>query len=385
MIKTRLATIGLILISFIFSACGTNTAQTTPAATVEPPAPVISASGKLLPAHWAALSFQAGGAVVEIPVEIGQDVKAGDVLLRIDDTDARLAVQQAEAALASAQAQLAQMQAGPRPEEIAVAQAQVDAAGAGISEAQSRQDQAKSGATEAEVAAAQARLAAAKAAEWGARDLYNREGWMIGEGATQQLRAAEAELAAAQAQVDSAQRGGAAQLKGAQAGVWAASAQRKVAQAQLDLLKAGASPEAIAVADAAVKQAEAALAVARTALDRTVIHAPFDGTVGAIQTRVGEIIVPSQSVIIIGDLSTLRVETTDLSELDIARIHEGQTVDVTFDALPAVHIPGRVTRIAPMSTPGQSSVNYQVIVELEKADPALRWGMTAFVDVQVQP
>jgi len=40
-------------------------------------------------------------------------------------------------------------------------------------------------------------------------------------------------------------------------------------------------------------------------------------------------------------------------------------------------------RIAPMSTPGQSAVNYIVTVALDEIDPALRWGMTAFVDVQV--
>jgi multidrug efflux pump subunit AcrA (membrane-fusion protein) len=64
-------------------------------------------------------------------------------------------------------------------------------------------------------------------------------------------------------------------------------------------------------------------------------------------------------------------------------VKEGQPVNVTFDALPGKTITGQVARIAPMSTSGQSAVNYIVTVSLDEIDPALRWGMTAFVDVQV--
>ena len=84
-----------------------------------------------------------------------------------------------------------------------------------------------------------------------------------------------------------------------------------------------------------------------------------------------------------GDLSQLQIETTDLGEADVARVREGQSVQVTFDALPGKTFAGTVKRIAPMSTPGQSGVNYAVLVTLNEADPALRWGMTAFVDIQV--
>jgi len=82
-------------------------------------------------------------------------------------------------------------------------------------------------------------------------------------------------------------------------------------------------------------------------------------------------------------MAALRVETTDLSEADVARIRVGAVANVTFDALPGKTLTGKVTRIAPMSTPGQSGVNYTVLVELNQIDPALRWGMTAFVDIQI--
>ena len=50
---------------------------------------------------------------------------------------------------------------------------------------------------------------------------------------------------------------------------------------------------------------------------------------------------------------SLRVETTDLSETDIARVKEGQPVNVTFDAIKGKTLTGKVARIAPMSSQGQ--------------------------------
>jgi HlyD family secretion protein len=83
-------------------------------------------------------------------------------------------------------------------------------------------------------------------------------------------------------------------------------------------------------------------------------------------------------------MSTLRVETTDLSEVDVARVTVGQPVSVTFDALKGQALAGKVTRIAPMSNASQGGVNYTVIVELDQLDPALRWGMTAFTDITIK-
>ena len=60
----------------------------------------------------------------------------------------------------------------------------------------------------------------------------------------------------------------------------------------------------------------------------------------------------------------------------------GAVATVTFDALPDVQVVGRVVRIAPKAA-GGSGVNYTVIVELEEVPIRLRWGMTAFVDIEV--
>ncbi|MBN1812964.1 MAG: efflux RND transporter periplasmic adaptor subunit, partial [Anaerolineae bacterium] len=133
----------------------------------------------------------------------------------------------------------------------------------------------------------------------------------------------------------------------------------------------------------AVTQAEAALEAARVALERCEIRAPFAGAVGAVSVRAGELVAPGQPLVTLGDLSTLRVETTDLDEIDVARVAVGQRATITFDALGERVFTGRVTRISPMPEPGAGGVNYTVVLELDELDPAIRWGMTAFVDIEV--
>ncbi|MFQ6101047.1 MAG: HlyD family secretion protein [Anaerolineae bacterium] len=393
---------GLVVLAVVLSGCGGG-AEERPTPELEMEfAPVVSVSGEVVPATWATLSAQSGGTVTEVLVEPGDEVAAGDPLVRLDPTDAQLAVQQAEAALEAARAQLALLQAGPRPEEVAVAEAQIEAARATLSQAVAQRDQLEAGATDAEIAAAEARVAAAQADQLAAlqahddtmkcfdvtlpngqtKDICPGLGEME-EQARYALHAADEALAAAQAQLDALVAGQESQVRGVEAAVWAAAAQRDVAQAQLDLLQAGATAEAVATAQASVAQAQAVLDTARVALERCEVHAPFAGTVGAVSVRAGELVVPGQPLVTLGDLTTLRVETTDLDEIDVARVGVGQQVAVTFDALPERVFTGYVTRISPMAEPGAGGVNYTVIVELDELDPAIRWGMTAFVDIEV--
>jgi multidrug resistance efflux pump len=327
------------------------------------------------------------GTVLEVLVEPGDEVAAGAPLVRLDPTDAQLGIQQAEASLEAAQARLALLEAGPRPGEVAAAEAQIEAAQAALAQAAAQRDQLTAGATEAEIAAAEAEVVAAELARKAAEDQYDQiqgkiHGWIEQE-AILQLRAAEESLEAAQARLAQVQDGAGAQIRAAQAAVQAAEAQQDVAQAQLDLLEAGATAEEVAVAQAAVAQAAAALETARVAMDRSEVRAPFAGTVGAVPVRTGELVAPGQPLVTLGDLTTLWVETTDLDEIDVARVAVGQQAALTFDALPERVLAGRVTRISPMADPGAGGVHYTAIVVLDEIDPAIRWGMTAFVDVEV--
>ncbi len=321
----------------------------------------------------------------------------------------------AQAQVSAARANLGQAQSG-----VAIAAAQEAVAQAGVKVAQAELDRAQAGAAPSERAAAQARLDKVRAAVRLAQAEYDRIGGATNtpqalalEQATLDLEIAQAEYdlliagprpsdlaplragveaaraqsILAQAQADQARNQIAqaeAAVAQAEAGVEAARAQAGQAQAALDRLQAGPTPEEVAAAEAAVTQARERLASAEALLAQATLRAPFDGTIGLIQVRQGEEVLPGQTVIMLGDLSTLQVETTDLDEIDVARVRAGQRVDLTLDALPDQVLSGRVARVAPLSTLGQTATTYAVIVEFEETDPDLRWGMTAFVDIWVE-
>jgi multidrug resistance efflux pump len=80
----------------------------------------------------------------------------------------------------------------------------------------------------------------------------------------------------------------------------------------------------------------------------------------------------------------MHVETTDLRETDVTRLELGMPVEVSFDALPGRTFDGEITRISPMSSTEQGSTNYTVEINVTDLDPSLRWGMTAFVNIQTR-
>jgi HlyD family secretion protein len=321
----------------------------------------------------------------------------------------------AETQIAATEAGLAQVRTG-----VAIAQAQEAIAQAGVKVAQAELSRAQAGATQEQLTAAQAALDMARAAVQQAQFEYDLAGQrgdtpqaLALEQATLSLEmaqadydrvasgprasdlapvraaieSAKAQVLLAQAQVTQAESAvGQAEVavEQARASRQAAEAQVAQAQAQLDRAQAGPTAEDVAVAEAAVEQARQALVSAEARLDQTRLTAPFDGTVGMVYIREGEEVLPGQEVLVLGDLTTLRVETTDLDEFDVARVQSGLRADLTFDALPDKVLEGRVMRIAPMATPGQSATTYRVIIEFEEIDPALRWGMTAFVDITVE-
>jgi multidrug efflux pump subunit AcrA (membrane-fusion protein) len=399
--------IGVVVLSLavLLTACSTvpSAAAPTPAGVPASLPAVVSASGKVTPARWATVSLPTGGTLTSVKVQAGDQARVKDVLMQLDDADAKLQVAQAEAALAVAKAQLAQTKAPPQAERIAVAEQAVKQAEAALQGTQAQLDQLRVGTTKADLAAAEASVAQAEAQLKVSRDNYDnatkcykfklpdgsKEGVCPGLGTIEEqaraaLNSADHGYQAAVARVDQLKAGATRdQIAAAQANVAAAKAQHESEQAQLDLLKAGAPAEQIKVAEAAVQQAQVTVDTAKTQLAKLHLAAPFDGTIGTVYVRQGEAVTPGQPLITIGDLGQLQIETTDLSETDVARVREGQPVQITFDALPGKTLTGTVKRIAPMSTPGQGGVNYTVTIALGEGDPALRWGMTAFVDIQV--
>ncbi|MGC9393875.1 MAG: biotin/lipoyl-binding protein, partial [Anaerolineae bacterium] len=119
----RILFIGMFLLPGCNAALSATTEPVLPP--VKADADVISVEGVVEPARWVTLRAGDSRAVAEVFVAEGDAVYAGDVLLRLDDTDAQLAIRQAEAALNAAQAQLALARAGARPEQLASLEAQV--------------------------------------------------------------------------------------------------------------------------------------------------------------------------------------------------------------------------------------------------------------------
>ena len=155
----------------------------------------------------------------------------------------------------------------------------------------------------------------------------------------------------------------------------AAEADVAAAQANLQAVRAGASSTEIDAALKDLRAAEFALEQAEAAFD---IRAPFSGTIVEVLANPGEPIGAFQPILILADLSEIRVRTTDLSEVDVPNLRAGQTASIFFDALSDQTFSGIIERIADKSS-GVTSVYYEVTLILDEVPAGLRWGMTAFV------
>ncbi len=231
-----------------------------------------------MPVKRANLSMRAAGQIAQIPVKVGDVVKAGDVLMRLDDAEVQAAVK-------IAQATLAQLKTGATKEDIAIAQANLDTAKAQLAKA-------RAGATPEEIAMVKASLDRAAANLKNAQAEYDkvRDDPAIGmfpqsaalQAATEMYRIAEAQFQRA--------------LKGATPeDIRIAESAVTVAQANLNRVQAGARAEEIVAAQARLDQAQAALS-------SMILTAPFAGTIASINAREGETMTPGVTVIVLGDL-----------------------------------------------------------------------------------
>lgn len=418
--------VALVLVvggAFAFTMQRSASAQAAaePVAQAVAPARAVVAEAVVVPAEWAALSSPTGGVVVELAGREGEQVAAGQTILRLESSRQRAAVAQAEANLSRAQAKLAELKSGPRAEEIAVAQAAVDLAQAQLARAQQGAKGEDVAAAQAAVAAAQAGLnkvlegaapgaltaanadvANAQAALQVAQAAYDRVAGGPDVGASQQAltlqqatiayeaataRLADLERGASKADVDAARARLAqarAQLESVQAAarpadVAVAEAQVKSAQEQLALAQTGARPEAIAAAEADVAAAQAALDQAKAALADTEVKAPFAGTLAALNVRQGEQLAPAAPFAQLANLSRWQIETSDLTELNVAQVKVGDTVGLTFDALPDVTMNGKVIRIGDVGVNNKGDISYKIVIAPEGDAAGLKWNMTAAV------
>ncbi len=117
----------------------------------------------------------------------------------------------------------------------------------------------------------------------------------------------------------------------------------------------------------------------RAALANAELRAPFSGTITESDLKIGEFAASGQPVVTLADLSDWVVKTTDLTELDVVGVQEGQPVVVILDAIPDKELKGYVFKIGQGYTEKQGDIVYEVIIFLTEKIPDMRWGMTAEV------
>jgi membrane fusion protein, multidrug efflux system len=256
----------------------------------------ISTDNAYVGADTASVTPMLAAQVANVAVADTQAVKKGDILVQLDDSDARIALTQAEAELAKARRQYGQTSA-----TSAALAAQVQARGA-------------------DIARARAQLVAAEADYEKARvDLARRQrlapnGAVSGEeltSATNAFSAAKANLELARAGVAQANS-----TRGAASGELAAN------NALISGTTAASAPEVLA--------AQAKVAQARLDLDRTVIRAPIDGVITRRNVQIGQRVAPGTPLMIIVPIGQLYVDA-NFKEGQLTRVKVGQPVTLKSD------------------------------------------------------
>ncbi len=170
-----------------------------------------------------------------------------------------------------------------------------------------------------------------------------------------------------------------------------AEANLKYSQIQLDYLirnvgcriNCAPSQQHIEVAENDVASAQALVDSAKAVLaTQSNLTAPFAGTVISVDIAPYETVTPGQVVMVLGDLSKYRIETTDLSERDVNKVQVGQTASVFMDALGETFT-GRVVDIARISSEIGGDVVYKVTIAFDEQPSDLLWGMSADVEINI--
>ncbi|MDQ6831057.1 MAG: efflux RND transporter periplasmic adaptor subunit [Gemmatimonadota bacterium] len=212
--------------------------------------------------------------------------------------------------------------------------------------------------------------------------------------ATADLESAKANLVAAEANVDKA-RATLVQAKADYERTLALAKIRAESQAVLDVAKAnydgasasvGAAAANVTQARATIQQKNAAVTVARTNVDHTVIRSPIDGIVVARNVDVGQTVAASLQAptifTIAQDLTQMQLYAkTD--ESDVSRIRVGAPVTFKVDAFPKEMFTGTVSQIRMNATTVQNVVTYDAIIDFKNPDLKVFPGMTAYVTVPV--
>ena len=265
------------------------------------------------------------GQAKEVKVKNGEEVKRGDILIALGDEQIKIQVAQAQATLDSVQASSDKIISGARPQVI----------------------------KQAESALLQAKMNRDSVEE-----NYLRMKKLFTEKAIseQQYEQAKNQYEIADVQYQSAQE-------------------------SYELVIEGAAEEDIKSVEAQVRQAKAALDMAKYQLKNTQITAPISGKVTSIAVSSGEMVAPSVPLLSIIDVSRIFVKV-GISEKDISKIKEGQKVSLEIDAFPEEKFRGEV--VSKGVAVDQMSKALEVKIEILQSEVDIPIGVFARGDILVK-
>ena len=290
---------------------------------------VLTAGGYIVAHHPIDVSSKVVGKVAWVGVEKGDQVREGQVIVRLEDAEFVAQLKQAQANVAVLKARLKELETGSRPQEIDAAKAAMDQAQANFQNADITLKRTK--------------------------EMFRQE------------IASQSQLDAAQMQYDVTRN------------------QLESARKNYELVKIGPRAEEIEYARAQVAQAEAAVEYAQTMLDSTLIRAPVTGTVLERLVEKGEMVSTMNlggtggvkaSVASVADLNDLQAQL-DINQNDFSRISPAQQCNVTADAYPDRVYQGVVAEIAPEANRQKATI--EVRVKILHPDAYLRPEMNAHV------
>jgi multidrug resistance efflux pump len=407
MIRCALGIAALLLVVLV-AACQSTTADTNS----------LRLSG-VLEATKVNLAAEVGGRVDQLLVDEGDQVQAGQTIVNLSRSELETQVMQAQAAVSAAEANLAQVKASTRQEVIdaaqaALQQAQAERDGAFMTysdtlkirnnpqELLAQIDAARAGAKLAEQNVSVAQTKVNEARYW--REFYDND-HARRETLDKQIGIAQKNLEAAQAQLDGAKAQVAAldamrrtpialqsQVNAASNAYSITLANVQVAAANLADLKAGPTPEDVALAEAKVHQAQAQLKLAQAYQSRATIAAPLTGIVSERSAHAGETIQPGGAL-----LSIINLDEVDMliyvPQEHLPRVKIGSPVKVYVDAYANEPFEGNVVSIAQQAqfssrdTQAQedrANIVFAVKVRLPNNDHRLKAGMTADAVIELR-
>jgi multidrug efflux pump subunit AcrA (membrane-fusion protein) len=352
-----------------------------PAPTATPPLSAaenrVIAEGSLVPAEFRYLAFSRGGTVQEILVHSGDEVQAGQVLARLGDRE------QFEASLAGAQLERLNTQQTldslVRTADLAAAQdrAALLSTQTGLIAAQRAWNQIDNEAFTKRLDDAEIKVGDARQDLEDALVEFEKYKDLDADNPTRQR--AEDDRDRFQAAYDEAVRvRDELRLQSAQAAATLQQAELALAEAQhqVSLTAEGPNTEQLALLEGRLRTAEAQEAAAQAGLDSLELKAPFAGQIVDINVVVNEQIGATTWAFLLADFSEWYIDTTDLTELDVIRISDGQAASVSPDAIEELSLAAEVVEIAGSARFQGGDVLYTVRLRLLEAEPRLRWGMT---------